>query len=296
LQGDGLWLLIAQTDSEPGPVGGDREVSIPEPSHQIEGLLGRLLLRASQRVAFDVLLDRRAHLRCCAEVPVGRYEPVQRLVRPLEVVPLDEEPEAPLAIGEVGEDGAAQEFIPQRLPETLDLPQGLRVLGAALDVPDPVLAQPLLEEGLSTPGRVLPPLIGQHFLRRPEGCNSTLQRLEHERALLMMRQHEAHQESRVVVHERRQVEPLVASEQKCEDVRLPQLVGRRALEAARRPLPPVDRAGHRRCHQPRIGENLSHLGGGDTQRLESLHHVSDPPRAVLWVLLLERQHRRHHRV
>jgi hypothetical protein len=112
----------------------------------------------------------------------------------------------------------------------------------------------------------------------------------------MMCQYEAHQESGVVVHERCQVEPLVAPEQKREDVRLPQLVGCRPLEAPRWPLPTVDRAGHRRRHQPRLREDLSHLGARDTERLKPLNYVADPSGAVFRVLVLERQHRCHHRV
>ena len=43
-------------------------------------------------------------------------------------------------------------------------------------------------------------------------------------------------EARVVVHERREVQALVATEQEREDVRLPELVGLGALEAPWRVL------------------------------------------------------------
>jgi len=167
-----LGFFVSKAHSQPLALRGDREVLVAEAAHQIEGLLGGLLLRAPQRVGFDALLDRRAHLRRRPEVAVGGDQSIQGLVRPLEVVALDEEPEPPLAIGKVCEDRAAQEFIPQRLPEALDLAERLGVLRPALDVPDSVLPQPLLEERLPTPGCVLSPLVGQDFLGRPVGCDA----------------------------------------------------------------------------------------------------------------------------
>jgi hypothetical protein len=291
-----LGFLVAQAHPQPLALRGDREVLVAQPTHQVEGLLGRLLLRASKRVGLDALLDRRPHLRRRAEVAIGGDQPVQGLVGSLEVIALDEKPEPPLAVGEVREDRAAQEFLPQRLPEALDLAERLRVLRAALDVPDAILPQPLLEERLAAPGRVLPPLVRQHLLRRPVGGDAPLQGFEHQRPLLVVRQDEAHQEARVVVHERRQVQPLVPSEQEGEDVRLPELVRRCALEAARRPLPSLDGAWRRRRHHPRGHQDALHRARRHPQRLQPLDHVSNPARAVLGMLFLERRHRCHQRV
>jgi hypothetical protein len=139
-------------------------------------------------------------------------------VRSLEVVAFDEKPKSPLAIGEVCEDRAAEKLVPQCLPEALDLAERLRMLWPALDVPDPILPKPLLEERLAAPRRVLSPLVGQDLLRHTESCDPSLECLQDQRALLVVRQDEAHEEARVVVHEGRQIKPLVASQQKCEDV------------------------------------------------------------------------------
>jgi len=174
-------------------------------------------------------------------------------VRPLEVVALDEEPEPPLAVGEVREHRATEKLVPQCLPETLDLAQRLGMLRPALDVTDSILPQPLLEERLAAPGRVLSSLIGQDFLRHAEGCDTSLQRLQDQRALLVMGKHEAHQKPRVVIHERRQVQPLVASQEKREDVRLPQLVRLCSLEAPWRPRATILRPGCWRCRHPGLG-------------------------------------------
>jgi hypothetical protein len=286
LQTDGLWLLIAHADPYPRALGGDREVLISQPSDQVKGLLDRLLLRSPQRVCLDVLLDGRPDLRRGAEVAVRRHQSIQRLVRPLEVVPFDEERQPSLAIREVREDRAAQEFLPQRLPESLDLSERLRVLRPTLEVPDPILAQPLLKLRLSAPGSVLPPLVRQDLLRSAKGRDPSLQRFQHDRPFLMVRQRESHDETRVVVHEGRQIEPLMASEQKREDVRLPQLIRRRALEAPRGALPAVHGPGHRRGLHPRLRQDASHRTRRHPQRFESLHQIADPPCAVLGILLL----------
>jgi len=124
-------------------------------------------VREPQRVVGDALLHRRPHVWRGTEVPVRRDQPLERLVRPLEVVGVHEEADATLAVREVREDRARQELVPQSLPEALDLPQGLRVLGPALHVPDPFSPQLLLEFRLAAPGRVLPTLVGQDLLRRP---------------------------------------------------------------------------------------------------------------------------------
>lgn len=88
-------------------------------------------------------------------------------MRTLEVVVLDEQRHAPLAVLEVGKHGARQQLLPQRLPEALDLAAGLRMVRSALDVPDAVTLELGLELGVATPARVLPPLIGQDLARHP---------------------------------------------------------------------------------------------------------------------------------
>ena len=100
---DGLGLLVAELHLQPASRGGDGHVFVAQPADQVEGLHRRLLEREPQRVLLHVLLDGLAHLRCRAEEAVGRNESADALVRPLEVVGLDEERHAPLAVGEVGE-------------------------------------------------------------------------------------------------------------------------------------------------------------------------------------------------
>jgi hypothetical protein len=236
LQLDGVGLLVTNLDAQAAPFCGDCEIAIAEAPHEIERLARRLLEREPKRVVLHVLLDGRAHVRRGAEIPVGRHQPLDPLMRALEVVRIDEERETACTIGEVREDRSRQEFLPKRLPKALDLSERLRVLRSALDVSDPLAPQLLFEIRLATPRRVLAALIRQDLLRRPVVGYPALQRLHHQHRALMVSQSVRHDEARVVVHEGRQVQALMPSQQKREDVRLPKLIGCRALEATRRVL------------------------------------------------------------
>ena len=167
----------------------DREVPVAQAPDQIEGLPCGLLLRKPQRVLCHRCLDRRAHLRRGTEEPIRGREPFQPLVRALEVVVLNEQRRAPLAIVEVGEHGAREELLPHRLPEALDLAAGLRVVRAALHMPNAVAPKLLLEARLAAPRGVLASLIGQDLARRPVIGDTPVERLHHKRAPLMVRHH-----------------------------------------------------------------------------------------------------------
>jgi hypothetical protein len=173
-------------------VGGDLQVLVAQPPDDVEGLARLLLARQSQRVGFHVLLDRGPHLRRRPEEPVSRHQPRQPLMRPLEVVVLDEVGQPVVQVLVVGEHRPRQVLVPQRLPEALDLAQCLRVLWPALAVGDPVLAQQLLEGGLPPPGRVLPPLVGQHFPGLTVQRDASLQRLEDQLPTLVVCQRVRH--------------------------------------------------------------------------------------------------------
>jgi hypothetical protein len=102
---DGLRLFVSELHLQGASGRGDGHVFVAEPAHQVEWFPRRLLEREPHRVLLHVLLDGVAHLRRRAEEAVRGDQPVDSLVRPLEVVGLNEERHAPLAIGEVGEHG-----------------------------------------------------------------------------------------------------------------------------------------------------------------------------------------------
>lgn len=219
-------------DLEPGRASGDRQALIAELPDDVERLARRLLQRDSQLILRNCALDFGAHVRRGFEEAIRRHEAVERLVRALEVVVADVVRKAVLRVLHVREDRTAQKLVPQRLPEALDLAERLRMLWAAADVLDAQALQRLFEFGLAAPHRVLPAVVGQHFSRIAVRGEASLKRLHHERGLLMVRKRVAHDEAAVVVHEHAYVQPLGTPQTKREDVRLPQLVRRRAFEAA----------------------------------------------------------------
>jgi hypothetical protein len=211
-------------------------------------------------------------------------------VRTLEVVVLNEQPRPALAVVEVGEHGARQKLLPHRLPEALDLAAGLRMMRPALDVPYALAVQLLLEPRLAPPRRVLTPLVGQDLARHAMVRDPARKRLQHKRALLMMRHHQAHQIARVIVQERRHVHPLVASKQEREEVRLPQLIRFGALKA------PLLRLGLRLGRLALLGrrprlQHPAHRRLRSANAKEAPHHIANAPAPRLRLLALHRQHR-----
>lgn len=86
-------------------------------------------------------------------------------MRALEVVVLDKEAHAAVAVLKVGEHRAGEQLLPQRFPEPLDLPAGLWVVRPALHVLDAVTLQLRLELGAAAPGGVLATLVSQYLPR-----------------------------------------------------------------------------------------------------------------------------------
>jgi hypothetical protein len=150
------------------------------------------------------------------------------------------------------------------------------VLWAALDVPDAVLPQELLERRLTAPRGVLPAVVRQYLTRHAVRRDAPLERFDHQGRLVVVREHVRDDEARVVVEERRHVELLVPSQPELEDVRLPHLVR----------LGPFEAAFGRRClwyrrllfrQQSLLVEDAPHLRRRDTQRVESPQRVRDLP-------------------
>lgn len=209
-------------------------------------------------------------------------------MRPLEVVALDEERDALVAVGEVGKHRPRQKLVPERLPESLHLAHRLRMLRPALHVTDPVQPKLLLEVRLAAPRRVLPTLIRQHLLRLAVRRDSALEGLHHQLRLLMVREVMRHDEARVVVHESGQVQPLVTTQQEREDVRLPELIRLCAFEPTRWMLA---RSRHFAwLDEPRLVQDPPHLGLRHAERFEARQRISNPSRPVLRMCLSVRHH------
>jgi hypothetical protein len=279
---------IADVDLEALLAGCDRQALIAELTDDVKRLARRLLERQPQRVRGDRALDLGAHVRRGLEEAICRNVPVERLVWSLKVVVRQVVREALLRVDGVREDRATEKLVPECLPEALDLAERLRMLRSTADVVNAGADQQLFELGLAAPDRVLPAVVGQHLGRLPVRRQTVLERLHHQRRLLMVRERVPDDEPAVVVHEHADVEPLRAPQAKREDVRLPELVRRRALEAPRAVLA---RRRRRRCFdESLVMQDLPDLLFRDAEGFEACEHVADPPRPPRLVFSLQRDH------
>jgi hypothetical protein len=119
--------------------------------------------------------------------------------------------------------------------------------------------------------------------------NRPRERLQHERAPLVVRHREAHQVPRVIVQERRDIYPLLAPKQEREQIRLPQLVRLGPLKATPLRLRP-------RLHtcgraQPLLPQHPAHRRLRRPNAEEAPHHVPNPPAPRLRLDALHFQHR-----
>ena len=162
----------------------------------------------------------------------------------------------------------------------------------ALDVLDAVAPQLRLELGRAAPRGVLPPLVREDLARRAVGGNTACERLQHQRAPLVMRHSQAHQVARVIVEERGDVDPLMAAQQEREQVRLPQLVGLGPLEARHTRLGPRLGPGCGWRRDPFLAQHPAHRGRRGAEPEEAPHHVADPSAACLRLCRLHRDDRR----
>ena len=160
----------------------------------------------------------------------------------------------------------------------------------ALHVPDALAAKLLLESRLAAPRRVLAPLVGEDLARRPVIGNAARERLHHERAPLVMRHHQAHQIARVIVQERRHVDPLVPAQQEREEIRLPELIGLGALKAPL-PRPRLGLRPRSRLCEPFALQHPAHRRVRGANAEEALHHVANATTPGLRLRALCLEHR-----
>ncbi len=147
------------------------------------------------------------------------------------VVVLHPEPDALAGGVEAVELRALQELLPEGFPEALDLAQGHGVMGPALQVVDVILPEFGLEAGRAPPARELPALIREHLFRDADLRHRPAVDLQDVLRRLAPEDVEAHHVAGVIVEEADEV-GVLAAQAEGEDVRLPQLVRRGALEEA----------------------------------------------------------------
>lgn len=163
------------------------------------------------------------------------------------------------------------------------------MLRAALHVTDPLATELPLELRLAAPRRVLTPLVRQHLRRRAVRRDAARQRLQHELRLLVMRDRVRDDEARVVVHERHHVQALVTTKQEREQVRLPHLIRRCALESTRQMVARSLRGGV--LDEPRFMQDPAHLALAHAEPFEACEHVADATRSPRRVRASRARHR-----
>src|SRR5262249_40521621 len=119
-------------------------------------------------------------LRSGLEVPVGGNQAFDPLVRPLEVVMVDEVADPLPGVVEPDEHGFLKALSPERPPEPLDLAERLRVPRPCDDVLDASLLEKLRKGALAPPRVVLRAVIGEDLFGGSEVADPCVESFSHE--------------------------------------------------------------------------------------------------------------------
>lgn len=201
-------------------------------AHHVERAVQGAAQRQLLYVVGNSALDDRTQFRCNRKEPIRRAEVIEGLVRPPVVVILDPLPHPLLRLLEAVELGSREELRMDRLPEPLDLAQGLRVMGAAAEVMNVIFLKFPFKARLATPVGVLAAIIRQHLLGQAILAHRPPIHFQHVLGSLAAIQPQSHHVARVIVHEPNQV-GILAGDANRADVALPHLIGSRPLKETR---------------------------------------------------------------
>jgi hypothetical protein len=199
------------------------------PSHHVERGSGHATQGHFQHVIGHASRHRLAQLGGHLEVAIRRAHAPDPLVRSLMVVVRDPQPDPLPRRFKTIERRTSQKLLPDRGPKPLHFPQRHRMLRPAFNMGHPVLLQLGLEPARPTPRRILPSVVGQHFLRWLVLAHGDPIDLDHGCRRGTAEQVCSHHVPRVIVEERDQVR-ILPSQPKGEDVGLPELIRGRPLE------------------------------------------------------------------
>ena len=211
---------------------GEHDRFFAEAAHHVEGVRGFAAERKLQRVLLDFSLYNFPELTLDLEEAVGWTQASYALVRaPVVVVFHPHRGPLPGRLERV-ELRTVQELLEDALPEPLDLAERHRMVRLALDVFYPVFLKLSLKLRVAAPARVLPPVVGQHLLWDAVfGHSPSIYIEDVVRGLADMEPQPDHVAG-IVVDETYEIR-LAATKPEREDVALPHLVGRGALEKTR---------------------------------------------------------------
>ena len=106
-----------------------RDLAIADLAEKEHRLARRLIDRERQLVLRELLLDRLAHHVLGGEEAIRRHQTTERLMRTKMVVEGEEVGQALARVGQVLRMHALPELAGNRLPQSLTLTQGLRMVG-----------------------------------------------------------------------------------------------------------------------------------------------------------------------
>lgn len=242
-----------------------------------QGQLQEVLLNACLNGFAEFILD--------LEEAISRTQAVDALVGTLVVVVFNPETNARACVLETGELGARQKLLPERLPEALDLAQRHGMLRTTLEMRHAVLLQLRFEARGAPPGSVLPAVIGEHLLGRLILGDRLAIHFDHRLGRRAAKQIRTDNEARVIIQERDHVS-VTAAQPEGEDVRLPHLIGRSALEE---PGPGHVALARWRRRRDQVGcmKFLTHRLGAGLEEEHTPQPLRDRFNAPGWMLLLE---------
>jgi hypothetical protein len=244
------------------------------PAHHVERCPRHPPQRHFQHVVGHSRRHRFAQFRRHFKKAVGGAHPADPLVRPFVVVVSDPQPDSFPGRFKAVERRSGQKLLPDRRPKPLHFPQRHRMLRTAFDMGHPVLLQLGLEPARPAPRRILPPVVGEHFLRRMIFAHGNPVNLDHRRRRRTAEQVRPHHVTRVIVEERYEV-GVLPSQPEGEDVALPHLIRRRPLEEPG-PRQVAPSLGPFMVHQPRFVQPRPDGFRAARQPKHPPQHLRDP--------------------
>jgi hypothetical protein len=289
-----LVVVIADAEFEFALLGSKDHRLAFHPAHHVERRPGLSPQRHLKEVLLDAGLQGPAQLRLDLKVAIRRTECPDSLVGALVVVILDPQLNPFPGRFEAFKLRPDQELLPDRRPEPLHLSQGHRMLGTGFDVDHTILLHLRLKPAHTAPGRVLTPVVGEHFLRRLILPGRHPVYLDGCRCCRAPEQVRPDHIPGVVIHERDQV-GIPSPQPEGEDIGLPELVGCCPLKEPGTGHVPAAVAAAATLHQLSLVQVFSDRFRAGLQQEhppQNLRNPFDPPPGVLPLQIQDLLHHR----
>ncbi len=190
--------------------------------HQIHGFTRLFVDGQAQFVVSNGFLDGFSDFGFGLKIPVSRDHIINSLMLAKMVVIRKEMGQTLPGIGQVSRLHSAPKLFVNCFPKTLAFTQGLRVVGASHDMFDALFFEQFLKFAMTSPGKILPSLVGQDLQGFAEAGNSFLIGLYQRGCSGIAEKTPGDDVAAEVVHENDQVNPLAHPVQdKAGEVTLP---------------------------------------------------------------------------